>query len=50
VIDIPLALVTHAHANVHQELEEPFLIFKHIAPERRVVQRPAPWTSAQAAQ
>src|ERR1700712_3046266 len=39
VVDIPLALVAHAHTDVHQELEETFLIFKDIAPERRVVQR-----------
>src|SRR6218665_1964002 len=36
---VALALVAHAHADIHEELEEAFLIFQHIAPERRVVQR-----------
>ncbi len=34
-----LALVAHAHADIHQEVEETFLVFQHLAPERRVVQR-----------
>jgi glycine cleavage system aminomethyltransferase T len=33
-VAIALAFVAHAHADVHQELEEAFLIFQHIAPER----------------
>src|SRR5690554_1120953 len=36
---IPLALVAHAHADVHQELEEAFVILEHVAAERRVIQR-----------
>ena len=38
-VRVTLALVAHAHADVHQELEKAFLIFQHIAPERRVIQR-----------
>src|SRR5690606_30766323 len=32
---VALALVAHAHADVHEELEEAFLVFQHVAPERR---------------
>src|SRR5690606_37286924 len=36
---VALTLVTHAHTDVHEELEKAFLIFQHVAPERRVIQR-----------
>ena len=36
---VALALVAHAHTDVHEKLEEAFLILEHVAPERRVVQR-----------
>src|SRR5699024_1336828 len=32
------ALVAHAHANVHEELEKALLVFQHGAPEWRVIQ------------
>src|SRR5690606_23667272 len=37
-LSVALAAVAHAHADVHQELVEAFLILEHVAPERRVVE------------
>ncbi|MNO85311.1 hypothetical protein D3C76_766820 [compost metagenome] len=38
-VAVALALVAHAHADIHEELEEAFLILQYLAPERRVIQR-----------